>query len=83
MAYDDVARRDLTLTKMDENGKEAAMAAIEAMETGGSTNLWGGLENGLELIREAKEDGKNAAVLVCYFLNVFKLGSSSLMDNQT
>jgi Mg-chelatase subunit ChlD len=70
VAYDDVARRDLVLTKMDETGKAAAMKAIEAMETGGSTNLWGGLENGLELIREAKEDGKTAAVLVrcpsCY-----------------
>lgn len=34
------------------------------MRTEGSTNLWGGLENGLELIREANEPGKNAAVFL-------------------
>lgn len=28
VAYDDVARRDLVLTKMDDAGKEAAMKAI-------------------------------------------------------
>lgn len=28
MAYDDVARRDLVLTKMDQTGKDAAMTAI-------------------------------------------------------
>jgi len=64
VAFSSGSTRDLVLTNMDEEGKAKATTAIEAMRTGGGTIMWGGIKNGLDLIREGKIAGKNASVFL-------------------
>jgi len=53
----------LNLTKMDQIGKNAAEAAIDKMVPESSTNLWAGLETGLDVLREGYAT-KNSAVFI-------------------
>lgn len=52
VSFSDSATTVLPLTKMDEGGKLAAEAAIESLRAGGRTNIWAGLLDGLESLRE-------------------------------
>lgn len=37
---------------MDDKGKQTACSEIDKMWAGGQTNIWGGLFDGLEVIRK-------------------------------
>jgi len=47
----------LTWTVMDERGKSRCRAAIDALEADGSTNLWDGIRQGLDMFDGYKLDG--------------------------
>jgi len=51
VTFDDSVRVNLPLTKMTKSGRKAALDAIKPINTGGCTNLSGGLLAGLELLR--------------------------------
>ncbi|CAE8652324.1 unnamed protein product, partial [Polarella glacialis] len=64
VAYSDKATKILELTHMDEDGKASAEAALEKLHADGQTNLWDGLEVGLELLRTSQRDAATAAALL-------------------
>jgi len=64
VTFSDKARVDLKLTKMNEHGKNSALAMIKKMKTEGSTNLWDGIKNGLDLSKSELCDNKNTFVVV-------------------
>lgn len=47
----------LELTKMDEEGKKAADTAIDTLHEGGGTNIWLGLEKGMDTLRSGQQTG--------------------------
>jgi hypothetical protein len=63
VAYDDKPVTSIELTKMDDIGKKQAETALEKLAPMGSTNLWGGLQAGLEVLRKGS-DGRNSAVFL-------------------
>ena len=54
----------LPLTAMDPTGQLLASKAAEAMELGGGTDLWGGLEKGVELFGEGSPNRNQAMMLL-------------------
>jgi hypothetical protein len=48
VSFSDGAQTDLTVRKMDATGKGEAERAIEALRSGGGTNIWAGLRAGLD-----------------------------------
>jgi len=67
--YSNTASCVFELTAMTTKGKTDAIAALDRLRTEGQTNLWDGLEVGLESLRrgrEAQTDGpsRNASVLL-------------------
>ena len=53
VAFDSVANVAFRLSEMNETGKLASIAAVEALEPRNSTNIWAGLEVGLDSLRNA------------------------------
>lgn len=64
VAFDQVAHTVLSLTQMTSDGRMRALTAVENMSLGGTTNLWDGLQTGLELLRTSSTLGKNKAVML-------------------
>lgn len=64
VTFSNNARIDLQLTKMDQHGKNKALTMIKNMKTEGSTNLWDGIKNGLDLSKSQLCDDKNTFVVV-------------------
>jgi len=58
VAYSSTARVVMPLTKMDEAGRKAAELHNQTLSTGGQTNLWAGLEAGMDTLRAR---GRNTA----------------------
>mmetsp|Transcript_43206 Transcript_43206/g.101607 ORF Transcript_43206/g.101607 Transcript_43206/m.101607 type:complete len:495 (+) Transcript_43206:94-1578(+) len=56
VAFDDQQVRQVPLTKMDEAGKAHANKQLEALDDRGGTDIWGGLREGMEVLREAQVD---------------------------
>eukprot|EP00486_Rosalina_sp_Unknown_P009133 CAMPEP_0201579808 /NCGR_PEP_ID=MMETSP0190_2-20130828/27649_1 /ASSEMBLY_ACC=CAM_ASM_000263 /TAXON_ID=37353 /ORGANISM="Rosalina sp." /LENGTH=449 /DNA_ID=CAMNT_0048014787 /DNA_START=98 /DNA_END=1444 /DNA_ORIENTATION=+ len=54
VSYASKAQRVTELMKMDKKGKESTLAALNNLQASGQTNLWDGLFNGLEILRENK-----------------------------
>ncbi|EAR86927.1 von willebrand factor type A (vWA) domain was originally protein (macronuclear) [Tetrahymena thermophila SB210] len=52
------------LTEMDDQGKNVAFTEIDKMWAGGQTNIWGGLQDSLEVIKKGFRPNQN----VCIFL---------------
>ncbi|CAF2458351.1 unnamed protein product [Rotaria sp. Silwood2] len=53
------------LTKMNEDGKSSALAALERLEDIGQTNLWDGLRTGLDILSKGQRTvGSNAALFL-------------------
>ncbi|CAF1094016.1 unnamed protein product [Rotaria sp. Silwood1] len=53
------------LTKMDQDGKSSALAALERLEDNGQTNLWDGLRTGLDVLSKGQRAvGSNAALFL-------------------
>ena len=50
----------LPATRMDSAGMARAVTALEALEPRNATNIWAGLETGLDSLRNAKIGGGNA-----------------------
>lgn len=63
VSFDSVAKVDMKMTKMDSNGKKTAERAVDLLDPDGSTNIWAGLETGLNVIKSA-DVGKNTALLL-------------------
>merc|ERR1719223_209878 len=51
VSFSDKAKVVLELTSMDDEGKSKADSAITGMHADGQTNLWDGLQSGLEMLR--------------------------------
>jgi len=64
VSYSDRASKVLELTFMDDAGKAAAEAALENLRAGGQTNLWDGLETGLEMLRAGERAGAASSALL-------------------
>jgi hypothetical protein len=55
----------LELTPMNAAGRKQALAAVEKMHPEANTNLWAGLQTGLEVLRNRKsEQSKKSAILL-------------------
>jgi uncharacterized protein YegL len=52
VAYSSTARIVMQLRRMDASGKQAAKLAVANLRAGGSTNLWDGLLNGMNLLKD-------------------------------
>ncbi|CAF1655434.1 unnamed protein product, partial [Didymodactylos carnosus] len=52
------------LIKMDDNGKSSALAGIERLHPNGSTNLWDGLQTGLNILSTSSSDKSNSALFL-------------------
>merc|ERR1719502_1477535 len=61
VAFDAVARCVLDSVGMDAAGKATARAELEKLRPGSTTNLWGGLELGLDKLRNAARKDADAA----------------------
>lgn len=64
VSYSDEARTALTLTKMDETGKDAARTCLDTLRPDGQTNLWDGLLKALDLLRESSTGRLQSIVLL-------------------
>ena len=64
VTFEDSAEVIFGLTKMDKRGKEKAFNDIDSLRDLGSTNLWDGVQSGLEVIRKESTAEKNQAILV-------------------
>jgi len=63
VSFTDQAAVVLGLTKMTDAGKKKAEKALEALQPLNSTNIWDGLYQGLEVLRQGAPD-KNSAVFL-------------------
>lgn len=64
VSFSRVATLVLPLTLMDAGGKARANRALEALDADGNTNLWDGLANGLNVLRDAYTPGRNQSVML-------------------
>jgi len=66
VAFDDKVETRLPLTVMDGSGRKAAADVVQALNTGGTTNLSGGLLQGIDLVQRgaASAASRTRAVLV-------------------
>lgn len=62
--FDDVARTVFGLTQMDKAGKEKSLCETEKLKTQGSTNIWGGLKMGLDLLSRESKPGRLTALML-------------------
>lgn len=60
VAFSSTATTHLTLTSMSEPGRRRAISSLEALEPNGATNLWAGLQMGLESLRTAKAPARSS-----------------------
>jgi len=58
VAFDSTARNSLFLTVMNEDGKARAIVALEALQPDASTNIWAGLEAGLDTLKTKRLDNE-------------------------
>lgn len=52
------------LMPMTEAGKALAISKVNDLKSGGTTNLWDGLKNGLEMLERAGENTGNSAIFL-------------------
>ncbi len=52
------------LKKMDKNGKDFANNKIEGLQPRASTNLWGGLEQGLDVLKDEARKNANSSLFL-------------------
>lgn len=57
VAFDHTAETAFALTEMTPAGRTQAVAALEGLAPRGQTNLWGGLQAGLDALRAPDRDG--------------------------
>lgn len=68
VTFNSAAHVVLPLTCMNDAGRVATGAAVDAMRANGGTNIWGGLEAAMDLLREGSSDaalaGREQSVLL-------------------
>jgi Mg-chelatase subunit ChlD len=64
VSFTDYSEVVLELTKMDPPGQALAIAALNQLQPLGSTNLWAGLETGLEVLKKKGNTGKLSACFI-------------------
>lgn len=64
VSYSDNARVEYKLQKMTASGKKQVNAVLDKLRTEGSTNLWDGLQTGMEIIRESYDEMRNQSVFI-------------------
>ena len=65
VSYSNAAKVELSLTKMDDKGRKEALNKLDNLDAHGGTNLWDGLEKGLdELNKEKSILTKNSGVFL-------------------
>ncbi|CAF0873977.1 unnamed protein product [Rotaria sordida] len=66
VSFSDNAKILFRLTKMDDEGKTNALAAVKKLSSYGSTNLWDGLQTGLEIL--SKEQHSIGSISALFLL---------------
>jgi Mg-chelatase subunit ChlD len=64
ITFDSLVYTDITLTKMSNEGKKQAQLIISQLKTGTTTNLSGGLFEGLEILKKRTEPRDVASILL-------------------
>ncbi|KAI6661511.1 Von willebrand factor type A domain protein [Oopsacas minuta] len=64
VVYDSQPKKIFGLKKMDKSGKDFAIKKIDDLDPLASTNLWGGLEMGLDVMREESRKEANRSVFL-------------------
>lgn len=64
VSFSDTAKVVLELTSMDAAGIARADSAIDGMHADGQTNLWDGLQTGLEMLRKHPRSNASTAVML-------------------
>jgi Mg-chelatase subunit ChlD len=64
VSYSTQAKKIFGLTQMDAAGKAKAQRDLDTLDANGQTNLWDGLHNGLEIIREGNSPNRLSAVFL-------------------
>jgi len=64
VVYSTSARVETKLENMTQDGKQKALKCIDGLHTEGSTNLWDGLNTGMQVLNEASGSGRNAGIFL-------------------
>lgn len=64
VSFDNVVELRLGLTAMDATGKKKALETVRELNTGGTTNLSGGLLRGIDVLASTGQPNANRAVLL-------------------
>ena len=64
VSYSSSARVEMKLGKMTVDGKQKAISIVEALHTEGSTNLWDGLQTGMNVLREASASFRSSGLFL-------------------
>jgi len=64
VSFTTTAKVEFGLIGMDDNGKKKAEMAVSALQPDDQTNLWDGLEKGLEVLRKGHSKGRLSSVLL-------------------
>jgi len=67
VAYDDKVKTIFQNGDLSEGGKDALRTSIDAIRTGGTTNLCGGLERAVELLRETSNNSTDTVQRIFLF----------------
>lgn len=64
VSYSTSARVAMKLEKMTIEGKQKAISIIESLHTEGSTNLWDGLQTGMNVLQDSSESGRSSGIFL-------------------
>jgi len=64
VSFSDTAKVICDLTSMDDGGKKKVLKAVEDLCTEGSTNIWDGLEKGMNTLQKHQQPGRQSCVML-------------------
>ena len=64
VAFESSARLACNLLEMNAEGKLSAEAALASLSSGGGTNIWAGLELGMDVLRSSERAGRFGQLLL-------------------
>jgi Mg-chelatase subunit ChlD len=64
VSFSDTAKVISDLTYMDDSGKSAVLKKVENLCTEGSTNIWDGLEKGMQTLQKHSQPGRQSCVML-------------------
>ena len=74
VSFDDIVETRLPLSTMDAGGKSKAIDAINALQPGRTTNLSGGLLQGIDLLRAPQPTGGSTRVVLLFTDGIANVG---------